>query len=150
MTKWRIAHVLLAGEIRTRRLVVGRAGEGRPQGHALDRRAQPHRQAQPDEDEEGRPRLLLPFECRQGDRRRGRDRARALSRPDRRDREIRRGRPQGGRAAPEAGEPGGDQGGAAPRRDGAVEAVAPLRPAGERGGVEADLRYGWIEGGVTM
>ena len=40
----------------------------------MDRHAQPHRQAEHDEDEEGRPRLLLSFQRWQGDRRHRRDR----------------------------------------------------------------------------
>ena len=44
----------LAAEIRARRLVVGRPGEGGRQRHALERREEPHRQAQHDGDEDGR------------------------------------------------------------------------------------------------
>src|ERR1044072_9198258 len=76
---------VLADEIRAGRVLLGRSGRQGRDGGAVERRAQSHRQAEPDENAEGRAVLLLSFEYRQGGCRRRRNHSRALSGSDRRD-----------------------------------------------------------------
>src|SRR5215211_3551010 len=136
---------VLAVQNRALELVVGRAGRGRPQRHVLERRPQPHGEAEPAAHEARRPRLLLPFRRRQGHRRRGRGEPGVLPGPDRQERPVRHGRRQGRRADAEPGDARGRQSRAEAQGHGAGEVLAPVRAAGHARGMGARVPDGWVQ-----
>src|SRR5215831_17147623 len=131
---------LLAFENRARGIFLGRSGQARRQGRAVDRRAQLHRPPVSQGDEEGRARVVLSHRRGEAGRRHRRGDSRELSRSHRREGCVSRGRRQGGEAVPETGHAGGGQSRAAAQGDGAGEISAAIGAAGDRAGVEGRVR----------
>src|SRR5271166_3068315 len=135
---------VLAGQIGTRRVLLGHAGGERRR--AMDRRAQSRGEAQPEGNEDRRSGVLLPLESGQGDRRRGGGGARGLPRPHGRVGRLGVRRYEGRGADAEAGDAGGDQGRPQAGRPGAGAAIAAVGDAGVEAALGPYLPDGRMEG----